>query len=48
VVLRKALVDTRATGCKTQQLSKIVMFLGSKLLLVRRADNLTAIYEPIV
>jgi hypothetical protein len=24
------------------------MFLGSKVRLVRRADNLTAIYEPIV
>jgi hypothetical protein len=24
------------------------MFLGSKVLLVRRADNLTAIYEPTV
>jgi hypothetical protein len=24
------------------------MFLGSKARLVRRADNLTAIYEPIV
>jgi hypothetical protein len=24
------------------------MFLGSKVWLVRRADNLTAIYEPIV
>jgi hypothetical protein len=27
---------------------KIIMFLGEKVLLVRRADNLTAIYEPIV
>jgi hypothetical protein len=27
---------------------KIIMFLGSKVRLVRRADNLTAIYEPIV
>jgi hypothetical protein len=26
----------------------IYMFLGSKARLVRRADNLTAIYEPIV
>jgi hypothetical protein len=25
-----------------------IMFLGSKVRLVRRADNLTAIYEPIV
>jgi hypothetical protein len=25
-----------------------IMFLGSKARLVRRADNLTAIYEPIV
>jgi hypothetical protein len=24
------------------------MFLGSKVRLVRKADNLTAIYEPIV
>jgi hypothetical protein len=28
--------------------NKIIMFLGSKALLVRKADNLTAIYEPIV
>jgi hypothetical protein len=27
---------------------KIIMFLGNKVLLVRGADNLTAIYEPIV
>jgi hypothetical protein len=27
---------------------KIIRFLGSKVRLVRRADNLTAIYEPIV
>jgi hypothetical protein len=27
---------------------KIIMFLGSKVRRVRRADNLTAIYEPIV
>jgi hypothetical protein len=27
---------------------KIIMFLGSKARLVRKADNLTAIYEPIV
>jgi hypothetical protein len=27
---------------------KIIMILGSKARLVRKADNLTAIYEPIV
>jgi hypothetical protein len=27
---------------------KKIMFLGSKVRLVREADNLTAIYEPIV
>jgi hypothetical protein len=27
---------------------KIIMFLGNKVWWVRRADNLTAIYEPIV
>jgi hypothetical protein len=27
---------------------KIIMFLGSKARLVRKADNLTAIYDPIV
>jgi hypothetical protein len=27
---------------------KIIMFLGSKARLVRKADNLTTIYEPIV
>jgi hypothetical protein len=26
----------------------ILMFLGNKVLLVRKADNLTAFYEPIV
>jgi hypothetical protein len=26
---------------------KIIMFLGTKVRLVRKADNLTAIYEPI-
>jgi hypothetical protein len=28
--------------------NKIIMFLGSKEWQVRKADNLTAIYEPIV
>jgi hypothetical protein len=27
---------------------KIIMFLGSKVLRVRKADNLTTIYEPTV
>jgi hypothetical protein len=27
---------------------KLIMFLGSKVRRVRKADNLTAIYEPIV
>jgi hypothetical protein len=27
---------------------KIIMFLGSKARLVRKAENLTAVYEPIV
>jgi hypothetical protein len=27
---------------------KIIMFLGSKVRRARKADNLTAIYEPIV
>jgi hypothetical protein len=27
---------------------KIIMFLGSKVWLVHRADSITAIYEPIV
>jgi hypothetical protein len=27
---------------------KIIMFLGSKVRQVRKADNLTAIYEPII
>jgi hypothetical protein len=26
----------------------LIMFLGSKVRLVRKADNLTAIYEPTV
>jgi hypothetical protein len=27
---------------------KVIMFLGSKMGPVRKADNITAIYEPIV
>jgi hypothetical protein len=27
---------------------KIIMFMGSKVRRVRKADNITAIYEPIV
>jgi hypothetical protein len=32
----------------TGNIKKEIMFLGSKVQLVRGADNLTAIYEPIV
>jgi hypothetical protein len=32
----------------TGSIIKEKMFLGSKVRLVREADNLTAIYEPIV
>jgi hypothetical protein len=32
MVLRKALVDTRATGCKTQQLSKEVTLFANKMI----------------
>jgi hypothetical protein len=32
----------------TGNIKKKIMFLGSKVLLERGADNLTAIYEPIV
>jgi hypothetical protein len=32
----------------TGSIKKETMFLGSKVGLVRGADNLTAIYEPIV
>jgi hypothetical protein len=32
----------------TGKFKKIIMFPGSKVRLVRVADNLTAIYEPIV
>jgi hypothetical protein len=35
------------TGMSTKNI-KIIMFLGSKVRLVRRADNLIVIYEPIV
>jgi hypothetical protein len=35
------------TEINTESIKKI-MFLGSKVLLVFGADNLTAIYEPIV
>jgi hypothetical protein len=31
-----------------EELSIKIMFLGSKVRRVRKADNLTAIYEPIV
>jgi hypothetical protein len=37
-----------ASNRNEYQKTKIIMFLGSKVRLVRRADNLTAIYEPIV
>jgi hypothetical protein len=32
----------------TGNIKKIIMFLGPEVRLVRGADNLTAIYEPIV
>jgi hypothetical protein len=37
----------RLTEMSTRNI-KIIMFLGGKLRRVRKADNLTAIYEPIV
>jgi hypothetical protein len=36
-----------ATEMSTRSI-KIIMFLGSKVRQVRKVDNLTAIYEPIV
>jgi hypothetical protein len=39
VVLRKALVDTRATGCKVQQLRNMIDFI-KKL----HKDNFSLIY----
>jgi hypothetical protein len=39
--------DQPLTEMSTRNI-KIIMFLGSKVRLVRRADNFTAIYEPIV
>jgi hypothetical protein len=35
-------------GLQKKYQFKIIMFLGSKVRRVRKADNLTAIYEPIV
>jgi hypothetical protein len=32
----------------TENIKRKIMFLGSKVRLVRGADNLAAIYEPIV
>jgi hypothetical protein len=37
-----------ASNSKGSRNIKIIMFLGSKVRRVRRADNLTAIYGPIV
>jgi hypothetical protein len=37
-----------AGNIKKKKIIIIIMVLGSKVRLVRRADNLTAIYEPIV
>jgi hypothetical protein len=36
------------TEMSTGNIKKKIMFLGSKVRLVRGADNLTIIYEPIV
>jgi hypothetical protein len=32
----------------TEDIKNKIMFMGSKVRLVRGADNITAIYEPIV
>jgi hypothetical protein len=37
-----------ASNRNEYQKQKIIMFLGSRVQLVRRADSLAAIYEPIV
>jgi hypothetical protein len=36
------------TEMSTENIKKKIMFWGSKVRLMREADNLTAIYEPIV
>jgi hypothetical protein len=46
--INKALGFTQLLTEMSTRNIKIIMFLGSKVRLVRRADNLTAIYEPIV
>jgi hypothetical protein len=40
--------DNHTEHPNTVRTSKEIMFLGSKVRLVRKADNLTTIYEPIV
>jgi hypothetical protein len=40
--------ESWSKGAESTRNIKIIMFLGSKVRLVRKADNLTAIYEPIV
>jgi hypothetical protein len=50
LILSAALVPgfTEPLAEMTTRNIKIIMFLGSRALPVRRANNLTAIYEPIV
>jgi hypothetical protein len=51
VIFKIYVVLPDALGSLTQMSTrnvKIIMFLGSKVRRVRRADNLTAIYEQVV
>jgi hypothetical protein len=42
------LTEMSTTEMSTRSIKIIIMFLGSKVHWVLRADNFTAIYEPIV
>jgi hypothetical protein len=46
-ITHASLPNSAITEMSTRNI-KIKMFLGSKVWRVRKADNLTAIYEPIV
>jgi hypothetical protein len=48
VTAHLALGFTQALTEMSTRNIKIIMFLGSKVRRVRKADNLTGIYEPIV
>jgi hypothetical protein len=46
--LRRLSIGLHGTVKKRDSFLYVILFLGSNVRLVRRADNLTAIYKPIV